>query len=61
MEDLSDRELERYCQENTGSKWFCGFQLTENTPDHSVLLQGRVNCIGTKRLSRYICQYSRRV
>ena len=50
MEDLSDRELERYCQENTGAKWFCGFQLTENTPDHSVFCKARKR-IGTKRLS----------
>lgn len=50
MEDLSDRELERYCQENTGAKWFCGFQLTENTPDHSVFCRARQR-IGTQRLS----------
>lgn len=25
MEDLSDRELERYLQENTAGKLFCGF------------------------------------
>ena len=41
MEDLSDRELERSCQENTGVKWFCGFGLTENTPDHSVFCKAR--------------------
>ena len=50
MEDLSDRELERYCQENNGAKWFCGFSLTENTPDHSVFCKARKR-IGTKRLS----------
>ena len=50
MEDLSDRELERYCQENTGAKWFCGFHLTENTPDHSVFCKVRKR-IGTQRLS----------
>ena len=50
MEDLSDRELERYCQENTGAKWFCGFGLTENTPDHSVFCKARRR-IGTQRLS----------
>lgn len=31
MEDLSDRELERFLQENTSGKWFCGFELTERT------------------------------
>jgi transposase, IS5 family len=50
MEDLSDRELARYCQENTSAKWFCGFHLTENTPDHSVFCKARQR-IGTQRLS----------
>ena len=36
MEDLSDRELEKFLQENTAGKWFCGFTLTDKTPDHSV-------------------------
>lgn len=25
MEDLSDRELARFLQENNAAKWFCGF------------------------------------
>ena len=29
MEDLSDRELEKYLSENTSGKWFCGFSLME--------------------------------
>jgi hypothetical protein len=33
MEDLSDRELARFLQENTAGKWFCGFGLCEATPD----------------------------
>ena len=36
MEDISDRELERYIQEKNVAKWFCDFGLTERTPDHSV-------------------------
>ena len=36
MEDLSDRELERYLQENNAAKWFCGFGLAEVTPSHSL-------------------------
>ncbi len=36
-EDLSDRELERFLQENTAGKYFCGFSLTEKTPDHLLL------------------------
>ena len=51
MEDLSDRELARYVQENTACKWFCGFGLAENTPDYSVFCKARKR-IGTKLLSK---------
>lgn len=50
MEDLSDRELEAYLQENNAGKWFCGFSLTEGTPDYSVFSKVRKR-IGTKLLS----------
>lgn len=50
MEDLSDRELERFLQENVAGKYFCGFGLTEKTPDHSYFCELRKK-IGTKRLS----------
>ncbi len=50
MEDLSDRELQRFLQENTSAKWFCDFGLTEGTPDFSVFSRLRKR-IGTKRLS----------
>ena len=51
MEDLSDRELERFIQENTAAKWFCGFGLAENTPDYSVFSKVRKR-LGTKILSK---------
>ena len=51
MEDISDRELERYMQENNAAKWFCEFSLTERTPDHSVFSRIRKR-IGTNRLSQ---------
>ena len=35
IEDLSDREMERYLQENNAAKWFCDLSLGEKTPDHS--------------------------
>ena len=35
MEDLSDREMERYLQENLASKWFCDMNPGEEAPDHS--------------------------
>jgi IS5 family transposase len=51
MENLSDRELERFLQENTAGKWFCGFNLKEKTPDHSVFCETRKK-IGTNVLSK---------
>ncbi len=50
MEDNSDRELEKFLQENTAAKWFCGFSLTEKTPDFTVFCKIRQR-IGTKKLS----------
>lgn len=51
MEDLSDRELERFLQENTAGKWFCGFSLVETTPEYTVFTRARKR-IGTKKLSQ---------
>ena len=51
MEDISDRGLERYIQENNAAKWFCDFGLTERTPDHSVFSRIRKR-IGTNKLSQ---------
>ena len=50
MEDVSDREAERFIRENTAARWFCGFSLLDNTPDHSVFCRSRKR-IGTERLS----------
>lgn len=51
LEDLSDRELERFLQENNAGKYFCGFSLTEKTPDHSYF-SGLRKKIGTARLAK---------
>lgn len=51
MEDLSDRELERYLQENNAGKLFCSFTLTEKTPDHCYFSELRRK-IGTERLAK---------
>jgi IS5 family transposase len=51
MEDMSDRELERYLADSTAGKWFCDFSLTEPTPDHSVFSKIRKK-IGTNLLSK---------
>lgn len=51
MEDLSDRELERYMGDSTAAKWFCDFSLTESTPDHTVFSKIRTK-IGANKLSK---------
>jgi IS5 family transposase len=39
MKDLSYRQLEQDLRENLASKLFCGFQLTDETPDYSTLCE----------------------
>ena len=51
MENLSDRQLERFIEENTAARWFCRFNLKEKTPDHSVFSTTRKK-IGTNVLSK---------
>jgi IS5 family transposase len=50
MENLSDRDLARYISENTACKWFCGFDLTEATPEFTVFTKFRTK-VGTHLLS----------
>jgi IS5 family transposase len=50
LEDVSDRELERFIVENNSAKWFCGFSLTEKTPDHTVFCAFRKR-LGAQNLS----------
>lgn len=50
MENLSGRELERHMEDSTSAKWFCDFDLTENTPDHTVFSK-MLSKISTERLS----------
>jgi len=51
MEDVSDRELEKFLQENNASKLFCGFNLGDKTPHFSLFTKVRSR-IGTSRLSK---------
>ena len=51
MEDLSEQELEWYLEENLAAKWFCGFTLSEPTPNYSLFTRVR-NRIGPTRLSQ---------
>lgn len=49
-EDYSDRQNEKALRENIAVRWFCGFGLTEETPDHSYFGKLRKR-IGTARLA----------
>jgi len=51
-ENYSDREMDKAVRENLAIRWFCGFNLTEHTPDRTYFskLQKR---LGTKRLFCY--------
>ena len=60
MEDLSDREFERYMSENIAAKWFCGFGLTEKTPDYTTTCKFR-NFVGTKQMSRLFGEVKRQL
>ncbi|WP_295628972.1 transposase [uncultured Nitrosomonas sp.] len=55
MEDLSDREMERYLQENLACKWFCDMNLGEEAPDHSYFGDFRKRP-GTGRLMNIFSQ-----
>ena len=51
LEDLSDRELEKFLQENIAAKLFCGFKIDEKTPHFTLFTKLRKR-IGTKALSK---------
>ncbi len=49
-EDYSDRQMEKALRHNIAVRWFCGFGLMEDTPDHSYFGKLRKR-IGTNRLA----------
>ena len=49
-EDYSDRQMEKAVKENMAIRWFCGFTLTQDTPDHTYFCKLRRR-IGAQRLS----------
>lgn len=51
MENLSDRELERFLDENNSAKWFCGLELGEDVPTFTLFGKLRKR-IGTDTLSK---------
>lgn len=55
LKDHSDREMEAALQENMAVKWFCGFELTQSTPDHSFFGQFR-DRLGTTNLAKIFKQ-----
>jgi IS5 family transposase len=60
MEDLSDREFERFIAENVAGKWFCGFGLLEKTPDFTTLCKFRY-LVGTKNMRRLFQEVKRQL
>ena len=55
MEDLSDREFERFIAENNTGKWFVDFGIGEKTPDYSTLCKFR-NAIGCGEVSKIFAE-----
>lgn len=49
-EDYSDRQMEQAVRANMDVRWFCGFSLSEPTPDHSYFGKLRSR-IGTAQLT----------
>ena len=49
-EDYSDREMEKALEENVAVKWFCGFELLEQVPDHTYFCKLRKR-LGTKNIA----------
>jgi len=49
--DLSDRELEDRLRDDTGFRWFCGFDLEEQTPDHTYFHRIRT-LLGVEKIGK---------
>ena len=49
-ENYSDREMEKAIRENLAIRWFCGFGLTEHTPDYTYFSKLRRR-LGTRRVA----------
>ena len=55
IEDVSDREMERYLQENLAGQWFCQMGLGDKAPDHSYFGAFRQR-LGPQRLMAIFAQ-----
>jgi len=49
-EDYSDRQMEKALKENIAIRWFCGFALLAETPDHTYFCKLRKR-LGTKNIA----------
>ncbi len=49
--DLSDRQLEERLSDDISFRWFCGFSIEEQTPDHTYFSRIR-KLLGTKNISK---------
>lgn len=49
--DLSDRQLEERLNDDIAFRWFCGFSIKEDTPDHTYFCRIR-KLLGTKNIGR---------
>ncbi|MDR2570632.1 MAG: transposase [Oscillospiraceae bacterium] len=41
IENLSDRQFQRFMEENVAGKWFCNFGISEETPTYSTICKFR--------------------
>lgn len=57
-ENYSDREMEKAVRENIAIRWFCGFGLLDETPDHSYFGKLRKR-IGTKRVADFFTEVNK--
>lgn len=60
MEDLSDREFDRFIAENIAGKWFADFGIREKTPDYTTICKFR-KALGCKRISRIFNEVKRQL
>jgi len=51
IENLSDRQFDRFMAENVVGKWFCGFSLMEKTPDYTTICKFR-NKLGVDEIEK---------
>ena len=49
--DMSDRETEDRLRDSMAFKWFCGFKIDDETPDHTFFCRTR-KILGTERIAK---------